>query len=107
MPALALQMLPHTQAPWITSGSILRIGTVLRSLQIVETLPARLRAAERFPIEFDIEALGGEVPLLHGDEIVQPHALGGDLDAMQWPGHRFLPVGYWRFCSRPRLWIHE
>src|SRR6516164_11599579 len=70
-------------------GFVLRVGTILRALQIVETLPARLRAAERFPIELDIKALGGEVTLLHGDEIVKAHALGRDLHAMQLARHDF------------------
>jgi hypothetical protein len=56
-------------------------------LQIVEAFPARLRAAKCFPVELDVEALGGEETFLHGDEIIQPHALGRDPDAVQLPGH--------------------
>src|SRR4029077_1528207 len=39
----------------------LRVRLVLRALEIVEALPARLRAAERLPVELDVEAFGREV----------------------------------------------
>src|SRR5262249_29018648 len=66
---------------------VLRVGLVLGSLEIVETLPTRLRAAERLPVEFDVEPLGGEEALSMGDEIVKAHAFGSD-------GHRFQAVGH-------------
>src|ERR1700730_797979 len=68
-------------------GLVLRIGPVLRPLEILQILPARLRAAKGLPVELDVEALGGKKALLHGDEIVQPHALGRDLYAVQLSGH--------------------
>src|SRR5215472_5237505 len=73
-------------------GFVFGVGAVLRALQIIETLPARLRAAERLPIELDIETLGGEVPLLHGDEVIESHALGRDFYAMQLSGHADPPA---------------
>ena len=63
----------------------LRVRLVLRALEIVEALPARLRAAECLQVELDIEAFGREEAFLHRDEIVQPHALGSDLDPRE-PG---------------------
>ena len=83
MPALALQIVPHTQAPWMTSSLSFGIGPVLRALEIVEALPARLRAAERLPVELDIEPFGFEEAFLMGDEVVEPHALGRDFDVTQ------------------------
>ena len=68
-------------------GLVLRIGPVLRPLEILQILPARLRAAKGLPVELDIEAFGGEEALLHGDEIVQSHALRRDLHAVQFSGH--------------------
>src|SRR5580692_5644845 len=68
-------------------GLVLRIGPVLRPLEILQILPARLRAAKGLPVEFDVEAFGGEKALLHGDEIVQSHALRRDLHAVQFSGH--------------------
>jgi len=58
-----------------------------------------LRAAKRFPVELDVEAFGGEVTLLHGDEIIKAHALGRDLDTMQLARHRFLLIPI-RDCAR-------
>src|SRR5215510_14993528 len=86
MPALALQIVPQRQAPWSTPAC-LGIGTVLRPLEIVEILPARLRAAERLPVELDVETFGGEEALLLRDKIVKPHALRGDGDLFQAHGH--------------------
>ena len=87
MPALALQIVPQTQAPWITSRLSCGVGLVLRPLEIVEALPARLRAAEGLPVEFDVEPLGGEEAFLLGDEIVESHAFGGDSHRSQ--AHRW------------------
>src|SRR5262249_62206102 len=66
---------------------VVGIGPVLRTLEIVETLPARLRAAERFPVEFDVETFGGEEALLLGDEVIEPHAFRGDGHRSQGTGH--------------------
>jgi hypothetical protein len=55
-----------------------RIGPILRTLPVFEALPARLRAAERLPVELDVQVLGREETLLHGDEIIEPHAFGRD-----------------------------
>ena len=66
---------------------VLRVGAVLRTLEIVEILPARLRAAERLPVEIDVKALGGEEALLQGDEIIKPHAFWGDRHGSQAAGH--------------------
>jgi hypothetical protein len=46
-----------------------------------------LRAAERFPIEFDVEAFGGEETLLLGDKVIEPHAFRGDGHRSQGTGH--------------------
>src|SRR5262249_22229587 len=59
---------------------ILRIGLVLRTLEIVESLPARLRAAEGLPIEFDVEPLGGQGALLMGAALVKPAPFRRDAD---------------------------
>jgi len=64
----------------------MRVRPVLRALQIVEAFPARLRAAERLPVELDVEALGCEETLLHGDEIIKPHAFGRDPHRVQLSG---------------------
>ena len=70
-------MLPQAQAPWITSRRPgYRDGPA--AVRNTTIFPARLSAAERLPVEFDVEPLGGEEALLLGDEIVEPHALGGD-----------------------------
>jgi hypothetical protein len=81
MPALALQIVPHTQDHVLLG---LRVRLVLRALEILETLPARLRAAERLPVELDVEPLGREVAFLHGDEVVESHPFRRDLH----PGER-------------------
>src|SRR4029450_3576085 len=70
---------------------VLRIGPVLRTLEILEPLPTRLRAAERLPVEFDIEPLGDEETLLMRDEIVKAHAFRGDRHRFQAVGHGILP----------------
>jgi hypothetical protein len=59
---------------------ILGVGAVLRALEILKALPARLRATKRFPVKFDVEPFGGEETFLHRDEIVETHALGRDFD---------------------------
>jgi len=74
MPALALQIVDHVFLR-------LRVGLVLRPLEIVELLPAGLGAAKRLPVELDVEPLGGEIAFLQGNEVVEPHAFGGDLHA--------------------------
>ena len=61
-------------------GLVLGVGLVLRPLQIVQALPARLRAAEGLPVELDVEAFGVEEAFLLRDEIVEAHALRGDGD---------------------------
>jgi len=58
----------------------LRIGLVLRPLEVVGALPARLRAAEGLHVPLDLDALGGEEPFLLRDEIVESHALGRNTD---------------------------
>src|SRR5580704_6014079 len=68
-------------------GLVFGIRPVLRPLEILQILPARLRAAKGLPVELDVEALGGEEALLHGDEIVQPHALRRDLHPVQFSRH--------------------
>src|SRR5262249_32248185 len=66
---------------------VLRIGAVLRTLEIGEILPTRPAAAERLATEIELEALGGEEALLQGDEIIKPHAFGGDRHRSQAVGH--------------------
>ena len=73
-------------------GLVLGVGPVLRPLQIVEALPARLRAAERLPVERDVEAFGGEEAFLLRDEIVEAHALRGDGDFFHGAVLRRLPL---------------
>src|SRR5579862_1917968 len=68
-------------------GLVLGIGPVLRPLEILQILPARLRAAEGLPVELDVKAFGGEEAFLHGNEVIEPHALGRDLHAVQFSGH--------------------
>ena len=62
---------------------VLGVGAVLRTLEILKALPARLRATKRFPVKFDIEPFGGEETFLHRDEIVETHALGRDFDPLE------------------------
>src|SRR5262249_58411794 len=57
------------------------------TLEIVEILPTRLGAAERLPIEIDLEALGGEEAFLQGDEIIKPHTFWSDRHRSQAVGH--------------------
>src|SRR5262249_31101409 len=66
---------------------VLRIGAVLRTLEIVEILPTRLGAAERLPIEIDVKPLGGEEAFLKCDEIIKPHAFWSDRHRSQAAGH--------------------
>jgi len=58
----------------------LHVRLVLRPLEVVRALPARLRAAEGLEVPFDLDAFGGEETFLRGDEIVESHGLGGDAD---------------------------
>ena len=72
---------------------VLGIGAVLRTLEILQAFPARLRPAECLPVELDVETLGGEVAFLHRDEIIETHALGRDPDAVKAGGHdELLPA---------------
>src|SRR5262249_825543 len=66
---------------------VLRIGLVLRALEIIEALPARLRAAECLPIKLDIETFGGEEAVLLGDEVIESHAFGSDGHCARAIGH--------------------
>src|SRR4029077_2432212 len=60
---------------------VVGIGAILRPLEIIEALPARLRAHKGLPVEIHIETLGDEKALMLRHEIVESHALGGDLHA--------------------------
>jgi hypothetical protein len=73
------------------------VGLVLRPLEIVHVLPARLRAAKRLPVELDVEPFSGKVALLLGDEIVETHALRRDFHMLESRGHGVAPG-----CSAPR-----
>src|SRR5262249_45941840 len=66
---------------------VLRVGAVLRTLEIVEILPTRLRAAARLPVEIDVKPPGGQKALLQGHEMIKPHAFWGDRRRCQAVGH--------------------
>src|SRR5262249_39075252 len=69
------------------------VRPVLRPLEIIEVLPARLRAAEGLPIEFDVETFSSEVAFLHRDKVIEAHAFGRNLDRSKACGHgEFLPL---------------
>src|SRR5262249_61662527 len=78
----------------------LRIEWDLLTLEIVEIPPTRRGAAERLPIKIDLEALGGEEALLQGDEIIKPHAFGGDRHRSQAVGHGGSSGTRWSSASR-------
>ncbi len=82
---------------------VLGIGPVLRPLEIVEVLPARLGAAKRLPVEINIEPLGGEESFLLSNEVVEPHAFRGDRHLLQAHCHgAVLPESIDGCCfSRP------
>src|SRR5262249_1295770 len=65
----------------------LGIGLVLRTIEVGEILPARLRAAEGLPVELHVEALGGEEAFLLAAEIAEPHSFRADGDGRQAFGH--------------------
>jgi hypothetical protein len=72
------------------------VGLVLRPLEVVLALPARLRPAENLPVELDLQALVPEIAFFESHEVVQPHAFRGDLHAdealrHEWSPSRWLP----------------
>src|SRR4029079_18273791 len=87
---------------------------VLRALEKVEFLPTGLCPPERLPIEFDVESLGGEIAFFHRNEVVEPHAFGGNLHAPcsrhgESPGGSPVPLASGRFrgpCSAIRNMYH-
>src|SRR5205814_4968478 len=73
---------PHAgtldQAAFFGLFLVLGVRLVLRPLEILVLLPARLRAAEGLPVELDLDAFLGEKAFLLGHELVDAHAFRRD-----------------------------
>src|SRR5439155_18509323 len=81
---------PHAGALDDLLAPALGVRLVLRALKAIALLPARLGAAEGLPVDLDFDAFVRVEPFLGGDEVVEPHALRGDLDVRQLAGHACL-----------------